>query len=89
MRESVVENYFCARIKALGGDVRKVKWVGHNGAPDRLVMLPNRHPLVELKRPRAKPRINQLNEHDRLRSYGFEVLVIDTIELVDFYFPLN
>ena len=40
MRESLIEKYLVERVKALGGEVRKVKWIGHRGAPDRLVMLP-------------------------------------------------
>jgi hypothetical protein len=40
MRESTVEDALIARVKALGGECRKVKWVGRNGAPDQLVMLP-------------------------------------------------
>jgi hypothetical protein len=40
MRESDIEEYLVERVKALGGEVRKVKWIGRNGAPDRLVMLP-------------------------------------------------
>jgi hypothetical protein len=40
MRESDIEDYLVKRVKALGGEVRKVKWIGRNGAPDRLVMLP-------------------------------------------------
>lgn len=40
MRESEIEKYLVQRVKALGGEVRKVKWIGRNGAPDRLVMLP-------------------------------------------------
>ena len=40
MRESVIEQYLVDRVKALGGEVRKVKWIGRRGAPDRLVMLP-------------------------------------------------
>lgn len=43
MRESTIENYLVERVKAMGGEVRKVKWVGRNGAPDRLVMLPPFH----------------------------------------------
>lgn len=37
-RESEIEEYLVAKVKALGGEVRKVKWIGRNGAPDRLVM---------------------------------------------------
>ena len=40
MREKDIEAYLVKSIKALGGEVRKVKWIGRNSAPDRLVMLP-------------------------------------------------
>lgn len=40
MRESEIEKHLVERVKALGGEVRKVRWVGRRGAPDRLVMLP-------------------------------------------------
>jgi len=42
MRESDIEAHLVKRVKELGGEVRKVKWIGRNGAPDRLVMLPVR-----------------------------------------------
>ena len=41
MRESTIEKYLVKRVKELGGEVRKVAWVGRQGAPDRLVMLPH------------------------------------------------
>jgi len=40
MRESQIEKHLVAKVKALGGEVRKVQWIGRRGAPDRLVMLP-------------------------------------------------
>ncbi|MER1940618.1 VRR-NUC domain-containing protein [Castellaniella sp. FW104-16D08] len=40
MRESDIEKYLVKRVNELGGEVRKVKWIGRRGAPDRLVMLP-------------------------------------------------
>lgn len=40
MRESDIEKHLVKRVKALGGEVRKVQWLGRRGAPDRLVMLP-------------------------------------------------
>jgi hypothetical protein len=40
MRESQVEAHLVKRVKALGGEVRKVQWIGRRGAPDRVVMLP-------------------------------------------------
>ena len=46
MRESDIEAHLVARVKALGGEIRKVVWVGRQGAPDRLVMLPYRSPKL-------------------------------------------
>ena len=40
MKERDIEKYLIARVKALGGECRKVQWIGRRGAPDRLVMLP-------------------------------------------------
>lgn len=61
MRESDIEDYLVKRVKAVGGEVRKVQWIGRNSAPDRLVMLPFKESLysgrlkttvwVELKNP--------------------------------------
>lgn len=39
-RESDIEKYLVKQVKAAGGEVRKVQWIGRSGAPDRLVMLP-------------------------------------------------
>ena len=40
MLEADIERHLVARVKELGGEVRKVRWVGRNSAPDRLVMIP-------------------------------------------------
>lgn len=42
LRESDIEAYLNKRVKELGGESRKVKWLGRNSAPDRIVMLPQR-----------------------------------------------
>lgn len=39
-READIEQRLVKRVKALGGECRKVTWAGRRGAPDRLVMLP-------------------------------------------------
>jgi len=95
MRESAIENYLVGRVKALGGEVRKVQWIGRRGAPDRLVMLPQIvSPLtdwvsntpsiwVELKAPGEKAKPHQKREHDRMTAMGQRVVVIDSIEGVD------
>lgn len=89
MRESTIEKALKDRAKALGGECRKVAWVGRSGAPDRLVMLPIHTTWVELKAPGKKPEPHQLREHERMRAMGQRVLVIDSLELIDYYFPLD
>lgn len=84
MRERDIERHLVARVKALGGEVRKVKWIGRRGAPDRLVLLrPARQIWIELKAPGVKPEAHQLREHDRMRAFGLDVRVIDSIEGID------
>lgn len=98
MRESDVEDYLVERVKAMGGEVRKVKWIGRHGAPDRLVMLPgntvvehcngyllyaSRTIWVELKAPGEKPKPHQAREHERMRRMGQRVEVVDSYERVD------
>ena len=89
MRERDVENYLVKRVKAMGGEVRKVQWIGRRGAPDRLVMLPpwargsGITVWVELKAPGKKPEIYQLREHARMRAMGQRVEVIDSLARVE------
>ena len=83
MHERDIEKYLVERAKALGGEVRKVKWIGRNGAPDRLVMQPGRTVWVELKAPGQKCRPHQIREHERMRRMGQQVAVVDSYEAVD------
>jgi hypothetical protein len=91
VRESTIEKHLVKRVKDLGGEVRKVQWIGRRGAPDRLVML--LHPSskfwrenvlttvwVELKATGVKAEAHQLREHTRMRRMGQRVVVIDSIE---------
>lgn len=91
MRESTVEQYLVRRVRELGGQVRKVVWVGRKNAPDRLVLLPGVYGFwVELKNPRtirtfpsnAHERA-QVREHERMRALGQRVEVVGTHEQVD------
>ena len=43
MLESKVEDYLVRRVQEEGGEVRKLKWIGRRNAPDRVVMLPEKH----------------------------------------------
>lgn len=90
MRESKIEEHLVNEAKALGGEVRKVKWIGRRGAPDRLLMLPSYRRLslgstvwVELKATGEVPKAHQLREHKRMRDMGQRVEVIDSIEGVN------
>jgi hypothetical protein len=58
MRESQIEKHLTKRVKALGGEVRKVSWIGRAGAPDRLVLLkgppsPTLYDMVESAGPQT------------------------------------
>lgn len=86
-RESEIEEHLHTRIKALGGEYRRVSWIGRNGANDDLVLLKNRHCFVECKRPGKGPTDAQAREHDRLRAAGLEVYVVSTKAEVDAIFP--
>lgn len=82
--ETAIEIYLHGRVEALGGDYRRVAWVGRRHAPDDLVYLPGRFPFfVECKAPGEKARAGQLREHDRLRAMGFKVFVCSTKEEID------
>ncbi|PIQ23439.1 hypothetical protein COW64_24160 [bacterium (Candidatus Blackallbacteria) CG18_big_fil_WC_8_21_14_2_50_49_26] len=84
MRESAVERYLVDRVAALGGEVRKVRWIGRHGAPDRLVMLPSGKIMwVETKASGKKARPSQIREHERMRRMGQRVEVVDSPERVD------
>ncbi|MBI1450359.1 VRR-NUC domain-containing protein [Acinetobacter sp. YH16040_T] len=82
MRESQIEKALVQQVKAMGGEVRKVKWIGRNSAPDRLVMLKGNTFWAELKAPGEKPTPAQSREHDRMRKTGQRIEVIDSIERI-------
>ena len=80
MIESEVENAVCQLAKANGWLVRKMRWIGRDGAPDRFFAKNGRIVLPEFKRPRGQPRVLQQRELTRLRQAGVSCPVIDTIE---------
>lgn len=42
LSEGQVRAHLVKRVREIGGEIRKVGWVGRNNAPDELVMLPER-----------------------------------------------
>ena len=89
MRENQIEKHLHDRVKALGGEHRRLAWIGRNGAADDLILLPGRHLLIECKRPGKAATTGQLREHERLRAAGFEVHVVSTTAEIDTLFPLT
>ena len=83
LRESDIEDYLVKRVRAMGGEVRKVRWIGRRGAPDRLVMMPTATIWVELKAPGKVPEPHQLREHERMRALGQRVEVVDSLQSVE------
>lgn len=97
LKERDIEKHLINRVVQLGGEVRKVKWIGRKSAPDRLVMMPPEQlwsvgylVWVELKAPGKAATFPadaheraQHREHERMRAMGQRVEVIDSIEGVE------
>ena len=83
MREKQIENKLTIEAKKLGGIAVKFVSPSFDGMPDRLVLIPDGHiAFVELKAPGKKPRPLQLSRHRLLRSLGFRVYIIDSVEQI-------
>lgn len=81
-RESDIEKYLVKRVDKIRGQTRKLKWIGRDHAPDRVVFFRGVW-FIELKRPGATARLGQMREHMRLSYHGANIRVIDTFDLVD------
>lgn len=82
MLESKVETYFKNQITALGGIAFKFKSTV-NGVPDQIAMLDGHSHFVELKRPGAKPRADQVSIQKKIQAQGIPVYNISTLNEVD------
>lgn len=99
MREGQLRARLVKRVDELGGEIRKVQWVGRRNAPDELVCLPgistfHRDPgrsfFIELKRddlpgtfPRDAHERAQHREHERMRKFGMVVHVVQSLADLD------
>lgn len=84
--ESDVEVEACKLLLThLGLKSSKLKILGENGYPDRIIWLPGGKPLmIEYKRPGEDPRPKQIEIHDYLRKLGYHIEVIsDAIEALE------
>lgn len=81
MLEKTIEKKLTAAVKKAGGIAPKFVSPSFAGMPDRLILLPDgKFAFAELKAPGESPRPLQKARHRLLRSLGFRVYVIDSIE---------
>jgi len=83
MRETRIENRLIKEIEKIGGKAKKFVSPGSSGEPDRIVLLPQGKIIfVELKAPGKKLKPLQEFRAKELRTLGFDVRRIDSIELI-------
>ena len=83
--EAKVEDYLIERVKALGGEHRKLRWVGRDGAPDRMVWFEfPQVGVIEVKREiGGVVRACQTREMNRMRAAGWPVFLVSNFFEVD------
>lgn len=81
-KESDIERFLVDTVEMIGGQCRKVKWLGRCSAPDRRLMLPYLQCWVELKAFGKQPTAAQKREHKRMRDCGERVEVINSCDSV-------
>lgn len=77
VRENKVEKYLDEQVKLIGGITRKWVSPGHDGVPDRIVIISGKIVFVEVKTLEdGNLESWQAREHDRLRKAGAEVYTV-------------
>lgn len=80
MLEKKIEAVVCDYAKSKGWLVYKFTSPARAAVPDRLFIAPGgRCIFCEFKAPGKKPTVPQSREHDRLRSQGVQVYVVDDV----------
>ena len=72
-RENKVETYLHDEIVKLGGTTRKWVCPGHDGVPDRIIIMKCGVMFVEVKTTDGEYEPSQEREHERLRQAGAAV----------------
>ena len=81
MLEKDIENALVRKVKKLGGMCEKFTSPGRRSVPDRIITMPNgKIVFVEVKNTGKKPTELQLRDHERRRSLGCDVRVIDNMD---------
>lgn len=83
MDESKIEKKLALTVKKRGGLALKFTSPSFSGMPDRLLLFPDgKLAFAEIKAPGGKPRPLQISRIEKLRSLGFKVYVVDSIEMI-------
>lgn len=79
--ERKIEAHLVKLARKHGWFCRKVRWIGRNGCPDRMLIDPVYGWIrwVEVKAPGKKPTKVQAAEHLRMEHFGQNVHVVDSI----------
>lgn len=83
MQERGLEDKAIKLAQSRGWLVRKVKWLGRRGAPDRVFIKHGITIWVEFKQLNKDLRVQQNREVTRMRDHGAHVVRIDRLELAD------
>lgn len=78
--EGRIVKHFIKECERRGWEQRKLSYEGRVGAPDRLLLAPGYHALIEFKAYGQVPTAMQVREHIKLRRSGMEVFVCDTLD---------
>lgn len=78
--EADIEKPAIRFAKTRGWLVRKLRWIGINGAPDRVFMRNGRVMFIEFKKPGEPLKAHQEVEHGIMRDAGLEVHAVDSLE---------
>jgi len=90
--EGTIENYLRDRVKSLGGECRKCRWIGRRGCADDLIWFPlregqtrPRYAFVECKAPGKMVDWRSLQGREILamRKAGWAVYVVSCKQEVD------
>lgn len=76
VRENKVEKYLNTQVNKIGGLTRKWVSPGHDGVPDRIVIIKGNVWFVEVKTVDGTMTETQVREHKRLKDAGAEVYTV-------------
>lgn len=79
MLEKQIEKPTVTWAERDGWEVRKCKWIGHDGAPDRLFLGHGRMVYIEFKRPKGHRRLLQVDEGQRILDNGGEFYFCESL----------